>query len=159
LPNGKTAVFCTPTEISFMQQRQELRNAGLKVTLPRLKILEIFEKSEQRHLSAEDMYKELLEIGEDIGLATVYRVLTQFEAAGLVTRHNFEGGHSVFELDDGDHHDHMVCVESGEVIEFCNDEIERLQREMAAKYGYEILDHNLVLYVRPLKESVEDGKD
>jgi Fur family ferric uptake transcriptional regulator len=142
-----------------MQQRQELRNAGLKVTLPRLKILEIFEKSEQRHLSAEDMYKELLEIGEDIGLATVYRVLTQFEAAGLVTRHNFEGGHSVFELDDGDHHDHMVCVESGEVIEFCNDEIERLQREMAAKYGYEILDHNLVLYVRPLKESVEDGKD
>jgi Fur family ferric uptake transcriptional regulator len=142
-----------------MQQRQELRNAGLKVTLPRLKILEIFEKSEQRHLSAEDMYKELLEIGEDIGLATVYRVLTQFEAAGLVTRHNFEGGHSVFELDDGDHHDHMVCVESGEVIEFCTDEIERLQREMAAKYGYEILDHNLVLYVRPLKESVEDGKD
>ncbi|MDH3431271.1 MAG: ferric iron uptake transcriptional regulator [Gammaproteobacteria bacterium] len=134
-----------------MQQRQELRNAGLKVTLPRLKILEIFEKSEQRHLSAEDMYKELLDTGEDIGLATVYRVLTQFEAAGLVTRHNFEGGHSVFELDDGDHHDHMVCVESGEVIEFFNDEIERLQSEMAAKYGFEILDHNLVLYVRPLR--------
>ncbi|MDH3352137.1 MAG: ferric iron uptake transcriptional regulator, partial [Gammaproteobacteria bacterium] len=116
-----------------------------------LKILEIFEKSEQRHLSAEDMYKELLDTGEDIGLATVYRVLTQFEAAGLVTRHNFEGGHSVFELDDGDHHDHMVCVESGEVIEFFNDEIERLQSEMAAKYGFEILDHNLVLYVRPLR--------
>ena len=135
-----------------MEQRQELRNAGLKVTLPRLKILEIFENSELRHLSAEDMYKELLETGEDIGLATVYRVLTQFESAGLVTRHNFEGGHSVFELDDGEHHDHMVCVESGEVIEFFNDEIERLQREMAAKYGYEILDHNLVLYVRPLKD-------
>jgi len=135
-----------------MEQRQELRNAGLKVTLPRLKILQIFEKSELRHLSAEDMYKELLESGEDIGLATVYRVLTQFESAGLVTRHNFEGGHSVFELDDGEHHDHMVCVESGEVIEFFNDEIERLQREMAAKYGYEILDHNLVLYVRPLKD-------
>jgi len=135
-----------------MEQRQELRNAGLKVTLPRLKILQIFEKSELRHLSAEDMYKELLESGEDIGLATVYRVLTQFESAGLVTRHNFEGGHSVFELDDGEHHDHMVCVESGEVIEFFNDEIERLQREMAAKYGYEILDHNLVLYVRPLQD-------
>jgi len=134
-----------------MEQRQELRNAGLKVTLPRLKILEIFENSKLRHLSAEDMYKELLDTGEDIGLATVYRVLTQFEAAGLVTRHNFEGGHSVFELDDGEHHDHMVCVESGEVIEFFNNEIERLQRDMAAQYGYEILDHNLVLYVRPLK--------
>jgi len=142
-----------------MQQRQELRNAGLKVTLPRLKILEIFEKSKLRHLSAEDMYKELLDTGEDIGLATVYRVLTQFEAAGLVTRHNFEGGHSVFELDDGEHHDHMVCVESGEVIEFFNDDIERLQREMAAQYGYEILDHNLVLYVRPLQATDDDGED
>ena len=142
-----------------MQQRQELRKAGLKVTLPRLKILEIFENSKLRHLSAEDMYKELLDTGEDIGLATVYRVLTQFEAAGLVTRHNFEGGHSVFELDDGEHHDHMVCVESGEVIEFFNDEIEHLQRQMAAKYGYEILDHNLVLYVRPLQDIADDGDD
>ena len=142
-----------------MEQRQELRNAGLKVTLPRLKILQIFEKSKLRHLSAEDMYKELLETGEDIGLATVYRVLTQFEAAGLVTRHNFEGGHSVFELDDGEHHDHMVCVESGEVIEFFNDDIERLQREMAAKFGYELLDHNLVLYVRPLPGTDDDGED
>jgi Fur family ferric uptake transcriptional regulator len=133
-----------------MEQRQELRKAGLKVTLPRLKILEIFEKSQNRHLSAEDMYKELIDSGEDIGLATVYRVLTQFEAAGLVTRHNFEGGHSVFELDDGAHHDHMVCVESGEVIEFFSDEIERLQREMAAKHGYELLDHSLVLYVKPI---------
>jgi len=142
-----------------MEQRQELRKAGLKVTLPRLKILEIFENSKLRHLSAEDMYKELLDTGEDIGLATVYRVLTQFEAAGLVTRHNFEGGHSVFELDDGEHHDHMVCVESGEVIEFFNDEIEHLQRQMAAKYGYEILDHNLVLYVRPLRDIADDGDD
>jgi Fur family ferric uptake transcriptional regulator len=133
-----------------MEQRQELRKAGLKVTLPRLKILEIFENSENRHLSAEDMYKELIDSGEDIGLATVYRVLTQFEAAGLVTRHNFEGGHSVFELDDGGHHDHMVCVESGEVIEFFSDEIERLQREMAARHGYELLDHSLVLYVKPI---------
>ena len=138
-----------------MEQRQELRKAGLKVTLPRLKILEIFESSQQRHLSAEDMYKELLQHGEDIGLATVYRVLTQFESAGLVTRHNFEGSHSVFELDDGGHHDHMVCVESGEVIEFFNEEIERLQCEMARQHGYEILDHNLVLYVKPLKDSGE----
>ena len=138
-----------------MQQRQELRNAGLKVTLPRLKILEIFERSKQRHMSAEDMYKELLDAGEDIGLATVYRVLTQFEAAGLVTRHNFEGGHSVFELDDGDHHDHMVCVDTGDVIEFSNEEIERLQHEIAEAHGYEILDHNLVLYVRP-KSDPED---
>lgn len=135
-----------------MEQRQELRKAGLKVTLPRLKILEIFEKTSQRHLSAEDMYKELLDSGEDIGLATVYRVLTQFEQAGLITRHNFEGGHSVFELDDGDHHDHMVCVDTGEVIEFTNDRIEELQHEMAEKHGYELIDHSLVLYVKP-KES------
>jgi len=139
-----------------MEQRQELRKAGLKVTLPRLKILEIFEGAEQRHLSAEDIYKELLDSGEDIGLATVYRVLTQFEAAGLVTRHNFEGGHSVFELDDGEHHDHMVCVESGDVVEFFNEDIERLQREMARKHGFELLDHNLVLYVRPLADSEKD---
>jgi Fur family ferric uptake transcriptional regulator len=139
-----------------MEQRQELRKAGLKVTLPRLKILEIFEKSKLRHLSAEDMYKELLESGEDIGLATVYRVLTQFEAAGLVTRHNFEGGHSVFELDDGDHHDHMVCVETGDVIEFSNTEIERLQHEMAEAHGYDLLDHNLVLYVKPKPGSSEE---
>ena len=138
-----------------MEQRQELRNAGLKVTIPRLKILEIFEKSAHRHLSAEDMYKELLKSGEDIGLATVYRVLTQFESAGLVTRHNFEGGHSVFELDDGEHHDHMVCVETGDVVEFFNEEIEELQRKMAEQHGYEILDHNLVLYVRPLKDPGE----
>lgn len=139
-----------------MEQRKELRNAGLKVTMPRLKILEIFESSQLRHLSAEDMYKELLDSGDDIGLATVYRVLTQFEAAGLVTRHNFEGGHSVFELDDGDHHDHMVCIESGDVVEFFNEDIEKLQQEMAAQYGYEILDHNLVLYVRPLKNQDAD---
>jgi len=138
-----------------MEQRQELRKAGLKVTLPRLKILEIFENSKLRHLSAEDMYKELLDSGEDIGLATVYRVLTQFEAAGLVTRHNFEGGHSVFELDDGDHHDHMVCVETGDVIEFSNTEIERLQHEMAEAHGYDLLDHNLVLYVKPKSGSNE----
>ena len=131
-----------------MQQRKELRKAGLKITLPRLKILEILEATRARHMSAEDIYKNLLQSGEDIGLATVYRVLTQFEGAGLVTRQNFEGGHSVFELDDGDHHDHMVCVETGDVIEFVSEEIERLQHEIADKYGYELLDHNLVLYVK-----------
>ena len=139
-----------------MLQRQELRKAGLKVTLPRLKILEILESNSQRHLSAEDIYRELLNAGEDIGLATVYRVLTQFEGAGLVTRHNFEGGSSVFELDEGEHHDHMVCVETGDVIEFVNDEIEKLQHEIAARHGYELIDHNLVLYVRPLRKSSDD---
>ena len=139
-----------------MEQRQELRKAGLKITLPRLKILEIFEHANERHLSAEDIYKDLLQSDEDIGLATVYRVLTQFEAAGLVTRHNFEGGHSVFELDDGKHHDHMVCVDSGDVIEFYNDEIEQLQRKMAAEHGYELLDHSLVLYVRPVTNKPKD---
>ena len=132
-----------------MEQRKELRKAGLKVTLPRLKILEILEDSKLRHMSAEDIYKELIESEEDIGLATVYRVLTQFESAGLVTRHNFEGGHSVFELDDGEHHDHMVCVDSGEVVEFVSEEIERLQEEIAEKHGFELLDHSLVLYVKP----------
>ena len=134
-----------------MEQRQELRKAGLKVTLPRLKILEVFEISAHRHLSAEDLYKELLAAGEDIGLATVYRVLAQFEAAGLLTRHNFEGGHSVFELDSGHHHDHMVCVETGDIVEFVNEEIERLQREMAKSHGYELLDHSIVLYVKPIQ--------
>jgi Fur family ferric uptake transcriptional regulator len=139
-----------------MQQRKELRKAGLKITLPRLKILEILEGAKLRHMSAEDIYKELLQSGEDIGLATVYRVLTQFEAAGLVTRHNFEGGHSVFELDDGDHHDHMVCVETGDVIEFVSEEIERLQHEIAEKYGYELLDHSLVLYVKNKDDASDD---
>ncbi len=139
-----------------MLQRQELRKAGLKVTLPRLKILEILENSEPRHLSAEDIYRQLLETGEDIGLATVYRVLTQFETAGLVTRHNFEGGHSVFEMDDGEHHDHMVCIETGEVVEFMNDEIERIQREIAKAHNFELIDHNLVLYVRRVKDKSDD---
>ncbi len=138
-----------------MLQRQELRKAGLKVTLPRLKILEILEDGKHRHLSAEDIYKELLETGEDIGLATVYRVLTQFETAGLVNRHNFEGGHSVFEIDEGKHHDHMVCVESGDVVEFINDDIERLQNEIAKQHGYELIDHSLVLYVKPLRKDSE----
>ncbi|MGH8222967.1 MAG: ferric iron uptake transcriptional regulator [Woeseiaceae bacterium] len=140
-----------------MLQRQELRKAGLKVTLPRLKILEILEDNKQRHMSAEDIYKQLLDTGEDIGLATVYRVLTQFESAGLVSRHNFEGGHSVFEINEGEHHDHMVCVETGEVVEFVNEEIERLQREIARKHNFELIDHSLVLYVRPLAKKSDKG--
>ena len=139
-----------------MQQRKDLRQAGLKVTLPRLKILEILEDAKMRHMSAEDVYKHLLEEGEDIGLATVYRVLTQFEAAGLVTRHNFEGGHSIFELDDGEHHDHMVEVETGEVVEFMSSEIERIQHEIADKHGFELLDHSLVLYVKAKEDDAKD---
>ncbi|HKS94487.1 MAG TPA: ferric iron uptake transcriptional regulator [Gammaproteobacteria bacterium] len=127
-------------------ESQELRNAGLKVTLPRVKILEILENSALRHMSAEDMYKALLDSGEDIGLATVYRVLTQFETAGLVTRHHFEGGHSVFELNQGTHHDHIVCVKCGRVDEFVDSEIEKRQKQIASAKGYEITDHSLYLY-------------
>jgi Fur family ferric uptake transcriptional regulator len=131
-------------------ENQELRKAGLKVTLPRVKILQMLENNNQRHLSAEDVYKNLLESGEDTGLATVYRVLTQFEAAGLVTRHNFDGGYAVFELNRGDeHHDHMVCTETGRVVEFHNADIERIQREVADTHGFELIGHSLVLYVRP----------
>lgn len=128
---------------------QDLRKAGLKVTSPRLKVLDVLEQSRQRHLSAEAIYRALLESGEELGLATVYRVLTQFEQAGLVVRHHFASDHSVFELESGRHHDHMVCVETGRVVEFANDEIERLQREIASRNGYDLVDHSLVLYVRP----------
>lgn len=130
-------------------ESQDLRNAGLKVTLPRLKILEMLERSPTRHLSAEDIYKMLIDSGEEIGLATVYRVLTQFETARLVVRHHFEGGHAVFELASDHHHDHMVCMDTGKVIEFYSEEIEKLQQQIAEKHGYLIEDHNLVLYVRP----------
>lgn len=127
----------------------ELRKAGLKVTHPRMRILKIFDEEGAHHLTAEDVYKKLLANDEDIGLATVYRVLTQFEAAGIIVKHNFEGGQAVFELDRGKHHDHMIDVDSGKVIEFFNEDIERLQHEIAAKHGYVIEDHSLVLYVRP----------
>lgn len=130
-------------------ENHELRKVGLKVTLPRVKILQMLESSEQHHMSAEDVYKALMEAGEDVGLATVYRVLTQFESAGLVVRHNFDGGHSVFELERGEHHDHMVCVDTGKVIEFHNQAIEDLQEQIAAEHGYELTGHSLVLYVRP----------
>jgi Fur family ferric uptake transcriptional regulator len=137
-------------ELAMEQETQELRKAGLKVTHPRMRILQIFEEDGARHLTAEDIYKKLLAHQEDIGLATVYRVLTQFEAAGILSKHNFEGGQAVYELDRGQHHDHMIDVDSGKVIEFVSEEIERLQREIAARHGYEIQDHSLVLYVRPL---------
>jgi len=126
----------------------DLRTAGLKVTLPRLKILEILENNSMRHMSAEDVYKILLKEDADIGLATIYRVLTQFEQAGLVKRHHFEGGHAVFELERGDHHDHMVDVDSGSVVEFVSPEIEELQHKVAEQNGYEIVGHSLVIYVR-----------
>ena len=127
-------------------ESSDLRKAGLKVTLPRMKILDILEGSDARHHSAEDVYKILLETGEDIGLATVYRVLTQFESAGLVTRHHFEGGHSVFELNQGDHHDHILCVKCGRVDEFVDEIIEQHQRDIAARLGYELTDHCLYMY-------------
>jgi Fur family ferric uptake transcriptional regulator len=127
-------------------ESSDLRKAGLKVTLPRMKILDILEGSDARHQSAEDVYKILLETGEDIGLATVYRVLTQFESAGLVKRHHFEGGHSVFELNQGDHHDHILCVKCGRVDEFVDEIIEQHQKDIAARLGYELTDHCLYMY-------------
>jgi len=127
-------------------ESSDLRKAGLKVTLPRVKILDILEGSDARHQSAEDVYKVLLETGEDIGLATVYRVLTQFESAGLVKRHHFEGGHSVFELDQGKHHDHILCVKCGRVDEFVDEIIEQHQRDIATRLGYELTDHSLYMY-------------
>lgn len=133
------------------EHNKELRKAGLKVTLPRVKILSILENNPDAHLSAEDVYKSLIDNGEDVGLATVYRVLTQFESAGLVSRHNFDGGYSVFELDRGEHHDHMVDVDDGTVLEFTNSDIERIQHEIAEAHGYELVEHSLVLYVRKKK--------
>ena len=134
------------------KESQNLHKAGLKATAARIRILQLLEQNLARHLSAEEIYKKLLSAGEEIGLATVYRVLSQFEGAGLVTRHNFEEGRSVFERSSARHHDHMVCIESGTVVEFVNEEIEKLQRTVAAEHGYEIMDHNLVLFVRPKKD-------
>ena len=132
-------------------ETDDLKKLGLKVTHPRIRILEVLGREGVQHLSAEDLYRQLIKNGDDIGLATVYRVLTQFEAAGLVEKHNFEGGQAVYELDRGKHHDHMVCVESGKVIEFTSPEMELLQKQNAAQHGYEIEDHSLVMYVRPKK--------
>lgn len=126
----------------------DLKKAGLKVTLPRLKVLEVLEQSEPHHMSAEEVYKQLMQSEESVGLATVYRVLTQFESAGIVERHNFDDGHSVYELAAENHHDHMVDVDTGAVTEFVNERIETLQQEIAEEHGFELVDHELVLYVR-----------
>ena len=124
----------------------ELKNAGLKATLPRLKVLSLFEHSAERHLSAEDVYKILLSTGEDVGLATVYRVLTQFEQAGLLVRHHFESGKAVFELNQGGHHDHIVCIKCGRVEEFYDEEIEKRQKMAATDRGFTMQDHALTIY-------------
>ena len=126
----------------------DLKKAGLKVTLPRMKILELMETVKLRHQSAEDIYRALLEQGAEIGLATVYRVLTQFEGAGLVTRHHFEGGQAVFELNQGEHHDHLVCVSCGKVVEFVDEVIEQHQNEIAVENGFTITEHSLIIYGR-----------
>ena len=138
-------------------ESSDIKKAGLKVTLPRVKILEILEKNERRHFSAEDVYKNLLEEGEDIGLATVYRVLTQFESAGLVSRHHFDSGHSVFELNQGAHHDHILCVRCGKVDEFVDETIEQIQHTIAERAGYQMTDH--VLYIYGICEQCQAGKD
>ena len=130
------------------EQNQALRKVGLKVTLPRIKILQILEQGNPHHMSAEDVYKRLLDSGEEVGLATVYRVLTQFESAGLVERHNFDAGHSVFELARGDHHDHIVCIDCGKVSEFTDETIEQRQEKIASDLGFQLEDHSLYLYGR-----------
>lgn len=139
------------------EQTSDLRKAGLKVTHPRIQILSLLEQTEQKHMTADEIYRALMEQGEDIGLATVYRVLSQFESARLVRKHMFDDGsgrppQACYELDEGEHHDHMVCMETGEVLEFFDEEIERRQEEIAHAHGFEIVDHSLVMYVKPLKK-------
>lgn len=136
-----------------MSEPQELKNAGLKATLPRLKVLSLFETSDKRHLSAEDIYKMLLASGEDVGLATVYRVLTQFEQAGLLLRHHFESDKAVFELNQGTHHDHIVCMQCGRVEEFCDAQIEARQHKAAKERGFTIREHSLYIYADCVKKS------
>jgi len=134
-------------------QPSQLREAGLKVTTPRVKILEILNDNQQRHMSAEDVYRALLDSEQDIGLATVYRVLTQFETAGIVTRHRFEGGTAVFEMNEGEHHDHIVCIDCGRVEEFADEEIEARQKSIAADMGFVLEDHSLTLHGRCVREN------
>ncbi|MES2182254.1 MAG: ferric iron uptake transcriptional regulator [Pseudomonadota bacterium] len=129
-----------------MHDQKDLKNAGLKATLPRLKVLSLFENSKERHLSAEDIYKVMINSGEDVGLATVYRVLTQFEQAGLLIRHHFESGKAVFELNGGNHHDHIVCIKCGRVEEFYDEEIEKRQQKAAESLGFKMQDHSLTIY-------------
>ena len=139
-------------------ESQDIKKAGLKVTLPRMKILEILEGSGQRHMSAEDIYKMMLESSEEIGLATIYRVLTQFEAAGLVVRHHFESGQAVFEINEGEHHDHLVCVKCGKVVEFMDETIERRQKEIAKQNGFMLTDHNMILYGECSDKKCQSGR-
>lgn len=134
-----------------MNRSEEIKNSGLKATLPRIKILEIFQKTQQRHMTAEDVYKALLDERADIGLATVYRVLTQFEQAGLLSRNHFESGKAVFELNEGHHHDHLVCLTCGRVEEFYDPQIEERQRAIAEERGYALQEHSLALYASCVK--------
>jgi len=133
----------------------DLKSAGLKVTLPRVSILQVLEEAEQHHLSAEDVYKVLLSKDIEVGIATVYRVLTQFEAAGLVTRHHFDGGQAIFELDTGDNHDHIVCLKTGMVSEFKDEVIENRLKEIATELGYELNDHRIILYGEHMESSAD----
>ena len=130
---------------------QDIKNAGLKVTLPRLQVLEFLEKHPGQHFTADDLFTKIRMVSKDIGLATIYRVLNQFETAGLVIKHQFENNQAVYELDTGEHHDHMVDVESGKVIEFYDKELEQFQLKLAKKLGYELIDHNMILYVKKIK--------
>jgi Fur family ferric uptake transcriptional regulator len=135
-----------------MADHMNLKESGLKATLPRIKVLDIFERSKDKHLSAEDIYKQILNSGEDVGLATIYRVLTQFEQAGILVRHHFESGKAVFELNEKTHHDHIVCTQCGHVKEFCNNEIERLQEQVAEELGFKIIDHSLYITADCMKK-------
>ena len=141
-----------------MTNQQELKSIGLKATVPRLKILEVFQKTESRHMTAEDVYRHLLAEDIDIGLATVYRVLTQFEQAGLLSRHFFESGKSIFELNEGGHHDHLVCLQCGRIEEFYDSEIEKRQKQVAKNRGFAISEHSLYIYADCLKEDCPHRK-
>ena len=141
-----------------MVEHDSLKKTGLKATLPRLKIMDIFEHSKQKHLSAEDIYKLMIGSNEEIGLATIYRVLTQFEQVGLLIRHHFEGGKAVYELNEKSHHDHIVCHQCGHVTEFVNEEIEKLQTKVAEEHGFKIIEHSLIIYADSIKKPCDCKK-
>ena len=141
-----------------MVEHDSLKKTGLKATLPRLKIMDIFEHSKQKHLSAEDIYKLMISSNEEIGLATIYRVLTQFEQVGLLIRHHFEGGKAVYELNEKSHHDHIVCLQCGHVTEFVNEEIEKLQTKVAEEHGFKIIEHSLIIYADSIKKPCDCKK-
>ena len=141
-----------------MNEHDGLKKTGLKATLPRLKIMDIFEHSKQKHLSAEDVYKLMIGSNDEIGLATIYRVLTQFEQVGLLIRHHFEGGKAVYELNEKSHHDHIVCLQCGHVTEFVNEEIENLQTKVAEEHGFKIIEHSLIIYADSIKKPCDCKK-